>query len=50
MLDDINSKINISMLNEINVSGCPNKRYEWSYSKTSKFRFDIYPIDNKTKT
>jgi len=34
MLDHINSKINIPMLNEINISGGPNKRYVWSYSKT----------------
>jgi hypothetical protein len=34
MLDNINSEINISMLNEIYISGGPNKRYEWSYSKT----------------
>jgi hypothetical protein len=34
MLDNINSKINMSMLNGINISGGPNKRYEWSYSKT----------------
>jgi len=69
MLDHINSEINISTLNEIHISGGPNKRYEWSYSKTkprplsldltfiqliTKLRldskFDIYPIDNKTKT